>query len=984
MQDKNLVLALNISERIDLLKKEYPSYSTVQKQAYKNWVARKSLVKEELHQEILKNKGYSEKEFSVGIKKLSAADIPLLYSFLVQQSWYQNHTEVMKEVADIDGEEEYSIYLRPYESWMKNRLIELKNACQFKIEDSVIKTITESYVREVLNISLKTLVYDLNEFFEDQPEQIDKKQKYYTTRFEDTESYQHFFNDYPVLARLIATRAIFFVKNIQEFFEALSNTTSDEWQRLGVTLPITLEKTAMDKGDSHGKGKSVILTTINGKHLVFKYKNLLVAERFDQFCQVIHSLDDRFSFKSIKRIVKANYTFEEFIDYKACDNEKAVALYYRRFGQLIALAHFLRGSDFHLENVIVHGDFPVLIDVETLIQNAGNNISIGKAVNYYIKNQHESILNTCLLPGIQKKTSENLELSGLDGDEQPLPKKVLQLVEEDDGRIHMEYLSAVMAGSNNVPMVDGKKVSWANYKKEITQGFSEMYQFFMKNKKDLIRLSEYYFSGLTVRNVLKSTEKYAEMLDYGYHPSYMTNYIHREKLFENLWGYNYRNNEVIPAEIEDLLVNDIPIFFNQTTSEKLMTSSFEALSDFYEEMALDLVIKKINESSLVSYQQQLNKLHLALGNYDGNERKYKLDKRDPIDAAFNLIQNQMILGDDEQDLILTSYIFESEKCWKRNPMNFNFYDGYAGVYAFTNALGQENFQAEKVANAITEMIPQTHKEIENAEQYASALGKLYILSKQLENGKSIDIDNLQQLFEVIHTFYKQNSFTNEWLFGRASLLKLCLNFYKQVQIPFVSEFTKNIIQDIQFEKMDNSGFAHGYAGVTYALLDAQELFPKNEQLSEQLNAYLEALHGNYLEDNKRASWCNGLVGILFTINKVKQTEALSTLFPFSEYEKLINNLLDNQYQDSDGLCHGNSGILALLNTIYTADQDLTVDTKQKILGVRNKLVDELSTACYVQGLEREPACGLMNGLSGVGYELLRTKNPQMSNILLLE
>ncbi|MHC5227892.1 type 2 lanthipeptide synthetase LanM [Enterococcus sp. LJL99] len=984
MQDKNLVLALSSKERRKRVATNEIEFDHFLEETYQEWLERKPLLKEEQMEEILAYKQLSKAEFARSIAPIEEIEVPSLYKTLTEQSWYHLHREILANVQEIREEEEFDVFLRPYKKWLEEKIVKLVKPLNYKVGEEARKEIITSFSTELLTIALKTLVYDLYERSNENEVIAKKRQKYFETYFKMREGYQLFFNDYPVLARLLATRTEFFAKNLELFFNSLDELTEKELSAFSIQQPFNLNTVAMDKGDSHEQGKSVILMTINGKQLVFKYKDLTIANRFDRFCQSIEQMDARFSFYYSKRLVKTHYTIEEFIDYFPCNNKEEIATFYQRFGHLVALTYFLNGSDFHLENLIAAGSYPVLIDIETIIQNVGNTERKKKAVNRYIANYHDSVIGTCLLPRNQRKENKNIELSALSGDEQPLPEKVLQLVESDDGNLRMEYQAGIMAGSNNLPLLNDKKVNFTDYQAEIIIGFSEMYHFFLANKERVLELVEQLFEDVLVRNVLKATQKYAEMLNYGYHPSYMTNYLNREKLFENLWVFPYRSKKVIKAEIEDLLVNDVPIFYNQTDSKELIYSDHHKLTDFYEQTALELVTEKITKANQQTFQEQLNYVELALGKYQGENVDVRLSSECPIQDIDRFVQEQLLWGADKQDLFIENYKFDANENWFKEGMNFNFYDGYTGLYSFYDVIPNKTEKQLAILAALEDMLPKKYREIKTKEHYASYFSILYLFTRKIKRtNDSSDKKQVLKLLETIEAYYQNSHWTNEWLFGRASLLQLCVTLYQVMPTEEVYRLIQQLIADIQFKKMDNVGFAHGYAGVIYAFVSVAELFPRNQEVNKKLQLFVQELIKIDFNNISQQSWCNGLTGIAFTLTKLRKNSDFKDSVTDASYEKVISRIITDLYKDSDGLCHGNAGILAYLNTIKE-DQSLSDGLREQVKQTRKKLNNRLSKSCYIQGMAAAPSVDLMNGLAGIGYELLRSENSEISNVLVLE
>ena len=109
----------------------------------------------------------------------------------------------------------------------------------------------------------------------------------------------------------------------------------------------------------------------------------------------------------------------------------------------------------------------------------------------------------------------------------------------------------------------GAEVDAEQYKSEVVKGFEDICQYFCKNTDEIISVIEdIFFERCCFVNVNQNHyKKYVDMIWYGYHPKCMRDYLEREKLFENLWAFEYKNKSAILPEIKDLLLDDVPIFF---------------------------------------------------------------------------------------------------------------------------------------------------------------------------------------------------------------------------------------------------------------------------------------------------------------------------------------------------------------------------------------------------------------------------------------
>ena len=90
-------------------------------------------------------------------------------------------------------------------------------------------------------------------------------------------------------------------------------------------------------------------------------------------------------------IDKKYYGWCEYVTAKPCQNVKALKRFYKRAGSLLAILHILSGSDIHRENLIAHGEYPVIVDFECLLQP---NLSI----NQQQKIQRTLVSQTFFLP----------------------------------------------------------------------------------------------------------------------------------------------------------------------------------------------------------------------------------------------------------------------------------------------------------------------------------------------------------------------------------------------------------------------------------------------------------------------------------------------------------------------------------------------------------------------------------------------------------
>jgi lantibiotic modifying enzyme len=178
-----------------------------------------------------------------------------------------------------------------------------------------------------------------------------------------------FFQEYAVLARLMVTATEFWVDATRELisrlaldWSAIQNTFQPKTE-LGKVLNIQ-----PDLSDLHHKGRSVVgITFASGLKLVYKPRNLGIDCAYINLLNWCNHQEIPLLFKLFQVLNRSTYGWVEFIEYSPCENQEQYRRYYWQFGALLGLVYLLDGTDFHVENIINHGEHPVLVDVETLM-----------------------------------------------------------------------------------------------------------------------------------------------------------------------------------------------------------------------------------------------------------------------------------------------------------------------------------------------------------------------------------------------------------------------------------------------------------------------------------------------------------------------------------------------------------------------------------------------------------------------------------------
>jgi len=286
-----------------------------------------------------------------------------------------------------------------------------------------------------------------------------------------------FFKEYSVLARLLSMHTDYWVQSVAKlikrmladfneidalFFSKKFDISSCE------AIVKMIAGLQLDLSDPHEQGQSVtIIEFNNGEKLVYKPKSVMAEHSFGVFVEWFNKRID-LELKYLPVIDKGCYGWAKYIEYKPCDNDDEINRFYTRIGMCSALLYVLRGMDYHHENLIANGEFPVFIDHEMLFypiyvdpenkelmakSNSKSDIQSG----YY-----ESILNTRLYPIVEKRVNGTMsDVSAV-------------------GHCSINKINA------HLPANDCSDHDPAKYLSYITDGFKAVYNIIVENKDDLL------------------------------------------------------------------------------------------------------------------------------------------------------------------------------------------------------------------------------------------------------------------------------------------------------------------------------------------------------------------------------------------------------------------------------------------------------------------------------------------------------------------
>jgi lantibiotic modifying enzyme len=174
------------------------------------------------------------------------------------------------------------------------------------------------------------------------------------------------FKQFPVLARLWSELISQWCENVEELllrFNRDSAAISENFfsgQPLGRIIDLQ-----PGFSDAHNGGRTVTRVLVKAGCVIYKPRP---GNGEREWHRLVHwsNRTSKTPLKAAQVLCRKRYCWMEEITAAPCQSEAGVRRFYERIGATAAVAYLLRAVDCHRGNIIASGEWPVLIDLETL------------------------------------------------------------------------------------------------------------------------------------------------------------------------------------------------------------------------------------------------------------------------------------------------------------------------------------------------------------------------------------------------------------------------------------------------------------------------------------------------------------------------------------------------------------------------------------------------------------------------------------------
>lgn len=788
------------------------------------------------------------------------------------------------------------------------------------------------------------------------------------------------------------------------------------------------------KGDRHAGGRTVAMVETTSGPIVYKPRSLAVDIALSTFLERLGGEGTPLSLQVATVLDRGDHGWARFVPHRHAADDEQLASFYCGIGEALAVMRALGGTDFHAENLIAHGGAPVLIDCETLFTPnvAAFPSPYGRAHDHAAALVAESVLAIGLLPDrAQGLGWRGIDMSGVGGlPDQQQETLVPGLVDAGTDQARIELVPARAPRAGNHPSETPRLM---DFWPQVLQGYDDVTER-LRRLDSAARLEPllHGFAACRVRVVVRPTETYAELARMLWHPiSLADEPAARARAEEVLMGMarNFSSAPsdpaVIAAEIDDLLIDDIPMF---TTTPG--TGQLTGPAGVHWLPPRDLIADNLADWRRADAEAERNFIRSALVSAYVNDgflagdvsfrpkaiRHHALDARRRQQAA--RIMRSLIdaaqKGDDGTVTWVAPTLMPTG--WTVTPLGPDLYAGLSGVLLLSGAYVVETRagRADRV-EGVEDLLhrlrhtlrlwegEQRRERVEGAPVRPPSMGGYVGLGSQIWSRVAlhqIGLDDDRAIADALAiaegmAWAEQGDDRDDLLYGRAGAIPPLLLLAEISGDPEPLAAARAIghsLCDAATRQADGrcvwthahfpegvGGFAHGVSGVGWALarLAAATGEPRFAEYAAGAFAFEDSLwdaEERNWRDLRRLegvtsslAWCHGAVGI--ALARIDLDPELALPETAQVLDRAVQRTWEAGMGGNHSLCHGDFGAWELFGHAIRHGRAPKGMEHAALLAELVTALEDHGPICGVTRDAFNP--GLFTGTGGILYQLLR-------------
>jgi type 2 lantibiotic biosynthesis protein LanM len=596
-----------------------------------------------------------------------------------------------------------------------------------------------------------------------------------------------------------------------------------------------------------------------------------------------------------------------------------------------------------------------------------------------------------------------------------------------------------MPGSHNRPSLAGAPINPQDFVDCLLEGFASIYRLIVRHRDELLADggSIAAFAADEVRVVLRPTRTYALLLSESCHPDVLRLGFERDRLFDHLWRdieTRPKMAELAPFESADLHRGDVPVFTSRPDSMDIYTSTGERIAAFFQNSSLSMVKQRLNEACDEDLSRQTWMIRASMASMTvGHNRSTTnaatapspLSMASPEDfiAAARLVGDRLevLAIEQKNEVAWIGLVLVGGNSWSLLPLSFDLYGGTLGILLFLAYLGSITGQ-ERYSILAKRALASAMKQVDAAERslpraaisrnigaFSGWGGVIYTLGHLGALwGEPELTSRAESIIELIGTQIERDS-ALDVIAGSAGLIAVLCGFYRSTGFAGAREVAASCAEHLinLARPMETgiawetavaatrplTGFSHGAAGFAWALQEISSLTGHQRFAKASLDAAAyersvfspEAANwpdfrsdaGRTGPANSQAgpaysmTWCHGAPGI--ALGRLMSLQHLDDPAIRSDAEIALETTVRRGFGMNHSLCHGDLGNL-----------EPVLIASQLLGGARWPSYAAAISSDVLQRVNRGWVCGvpqgvetpgLLVGLAGIGYGLLRLADP---------
>jgi type 2 lantibiotic biosynthesis protein LanM len=917
------------------------------------------------------------------------------------------------DLADVGSQLPFVDAWLPVLRVTRRRIAQVVPACRDWLSDESIRALEVHLLRELSRLGELALIEDFRAHADTDTES-DRYESYIHRLL--ASRYADVLGTFPVLTRHVVLLAEQWVQQIGTLVSRLQEDRAAIAATFGADAG-QVRRLTPGLSDRHGGGCRVAAVEFaSGLRLAYKPRDVRLERRFNECLMWLRQSGLDVVPRPLRVIDRGTHGWVEWAEQEDLGSSEAVHAYFRSAGALVCLAHVLGGRDLHSENVVASSHGPMLVDVEMLLQPSTRPLAEASSDEDAIGESFESCLASGLVSFIGvDKSGTTFDVGGLQpatAREVNVPLRRWLDLRRNDIRFVPEH--RVHPVLRNDVRLNGDVQRPEDFVADLCAGFESTYRFLESSRASLLTADGPLsgFADCRIRLLFRPSDEYAAAQYVLAAPRYQRCGLDRSLGIEMF-------ARVFASEVERprlwLLVHDgrpalesldIPRPTMPASATDLETPTGEAVQPLYAQSGIEAVRRRLSALSAEDLAYQIDQLRTALGATEAASLAppHREATEDALCAGAERI-GLALLGRAHQGL-------DASLRWPSAKGRVDLYSGASGIGLFLAALAAATKREtwyDAARRAWQGIDADTRGTLDSsAWRIGICSGRPSVAYAMALSGHLLEDERLiaraGELASTVPFDAIDNDVTLDIEGGAAGALVACLAVDEMSAHPRLIELAGRCVSRLLAtqiptgsdrgawpsgdEGRSRPGFAHGAAGIAYALcrwaartedLSVNDAVRGAWAFERRLFADSSGAWPAVRRDGSRlvmAAWCHGAPGI--ALARALGPEVFGDSQIGVEIDVAMRLTLSAPETRLDHLCCGNLGRadVALSVGLQTGTRTWIDEGVTMARTVAARILRQGRLGMRGRGTHwGAPAPELFQGLAGIGYQLLRASSP---------